>query len=350
LRIVAGGVPAVTILFSGIACCRGAGDAVRPMLTMLLVNIVNVVVSFGLSGVDFALTSVGPDGGVVARTILANPFGLSFGVRGIALGTLAAWWVGAIAMIILLARGTHGLRLRSRRLIRRLVRIGVPNFLETFGMWVGNFLTVLLVGWMGVEALYGTHIVAIRIEAFSFLPGFAMATAAATLAGQYLGAGSPALARTAIIRCTTIAAAIMCSMGAAFILIPTEIVGIFSRQASHLEVAPRLLMICGFAQLPFAVAIVVRGALRGAGDTRVVMVITLVSTWLIRLPLAWLFSGVDIPAPGGGVLLANPAPLQTHFEIHPLVGLWIGLCSEMALRPCLFLVRFFQGGWQRLKV
>ncbi len=355
LRIVAAGVPALTILFSGIACCRGAGDAVRPLGTMILVNLVNVVVSFSLCGVDFALTSVTPDGAIQTNTILANPFALNLGVHGIAIGTLAAWWVGAFAMLALLARGTHGLKLRARRLkphwhtIRRLVRVGLPNFLETFGMWFGNFLTVLMVGWMGVEALYGTHVVAIRIEAFSFLPGFAMATAAATLAGQYLGAGSPRLARTAVLRCATIAAMIMGSMGAAFILIPTEIVGIFSRQPAHLEIAPYLLMICGLSQIPFAIAIVVRGAMRGAGDTRVVMIITLCSTWGVRLPLAWLFSGVDIPLPGGDAI-TNPAPLQTHFDVHPLVGLWIALCTEMALRPIPFLVRFIHGGWQRVKV
>ena len=355
LRIVAAGVPAVTILFSGIACCRGAGDSLRPLFTMLLVNIVNVAISFSLSGVEIARSTIDAEGVVHSRTLISNPFPWDLGVHGIAIGTLVAWWIGAITMVLVLIRGTHSLRLRARRLrphlhtIGRLVRVGLPNFLETFGMWFGNFLTVLMVGWMGVEALYGTHIVAIRIEAFSFLPGFAMATAAATLAGQYLGAGSPALARTAVLRCTTIAALIMGSVGAAFILMPEPIVGIFSQQRAHLDVAPRLLMICGIVQIPFAVAIVVRGSLRGAGDTRWVMLITLFATWCVRLPLAWLFSGVDIPLPGGSSI-HNPAPLQTHFDVHPLVGLWIALTAEMAVRPLLFLVRFIQGGWQRVRV
>ncbi len=53
-----------------------------------------------------------------------------------------------LAMVI---RGSGGVRLRARRLrphyhtLRRLVRVGLPNFLETFGMWIGNFAVILLV-------------------------------------------------------------------------------------------------------------------------------------------------------------------------------------------------------------
>ena len=355
LTIVSYGVPAVTILFCGIACCRGAGDALRPLYIMILVNVVNVLVSFFLSGVDITRSTLDAAGNVQTTVLLANPFHFDMNVAGIAFGTLVAWWFGALLMLASLVRGTHGLRLRARRLkphwhtIRRLVRIGLPNFFETSGMWFGNFLTILMVGWMGNEALYGTHVVAIRIEAFSFLPGFAMSTAAATLAGQYLGAGAPALARKAVIRCATIAAAIMATMGALFILFPLTIVGIFTQQPAHLEIAPTLLTICGIVQIPFALSIVVRGALRGAGDTRWVMFITLFSTWCVRLPLAWLFSGVDIPLPGDAVI-HNPAPLEHWFHVQPLVGLWIALCAEMGLRPILFCARFLQGGWQRIKV
>ena len=366
LRIVSLGVPAVTMLFSGIACCRGAGDAVRPLVTMGVVNAVNIVVSFALAGADVAWTRVGPGGELVSTTIVPHPFPFDMGVHGIALGTLAAWWTGGFVMLAVLLRGTHGLRLRPRRLrphwhtIRRLVRVGVPNFFETAGMWIGNFLTVLMVGWMGAKGLYGAHVVAIRIEAFSFLPGFAMATAAATLAGQYLGARRPDLAKRAILRCLVIAAGIMGLLGLAFVTIPEAIVGVFSQQAVHLELTPALLLACGIVQIPFATAIVVRGALRGAGDTRAVMLLTWVSTWGVRLPLAWLCSGVEIPlhelaslvgiAVEGELVVPNPAPLQERWDVPPLVGLWIGMCVELAIRPVFFIVRFLQGGWMRVKV
>ncbi len=366
LRYISFGVPAVTLMFSCISCCRGAGDSLRPMLVMLLVNLVNTVVSILLAGVDFTRRTVTENGEAGLDVIFVNPSPFNMGVDGIAIGTLIAWIVGAAGMLVVLTRGTHGLQLRLRWLrphghtIRRLIKVGFPNFLETSGMWMGNFLTVLMVGWMGNELLHGAHIVAIRVEAFSFLPGFAMATAAATLAGQYLGAGDPELARRAVIRCVLIASVIMGMFGLAFVAFPVFVVSLFSSQSLHLSLTPSLLILCGLVQIPFAMAIVIRGALRGAGDTKAVMILTWTSTWGIRLPLAWLFSGVEVPlhdvvslfgvVPDWQYFIPNPAPLQTHYGVHPLVGLWLGLCTELGLRFLLFTARFLQGGWQRVKV
>ena len=214
-------------------------------------------------------------------------------------------------------------------------------------MWIGNFLILLMVGWLSAQASgggLGAHIVAIRIEAFSFLPGFAMGMAAATLAGQFLGAGSDAHARRAVWRCSLIGMAVMGSLGLCFVLFPGRIVGVFTPQPVHLELAPHLIMIAGFFQVPFAIAIVTRAAMRGAGDVRVVMVITWVTTYLVRLPLAYALSGVDIPL-GDGQVFENP------FVSEPsLFGLWLGLCIEMGIRGCVFLARFLHGGWTRVRV
>lgn len=355
LRIVSLGIPFSAVLLTGSAACRAAGDAVRPMLIMVAVNLANSVSSFLLSGVDLASSSLGPDGTVQSHVFLRNPASFDLGVRGIALGTLIAWIVGAILMGLTLIRGTHGLRLRTRRLrphwhtMRRLLRVASPNLMESLGMWVGNFLIVLMVGWMAMPGLYGAHIVAIRIESLSFLLGFAMAAASATLTGQYLGAGSPRLAQAAALRCTAVAVAVMGVIGLTFTLIPEKVVGVFSSQPTHLELAPTLLILCGLAQIPFAVAIVIRGSLYGAGDTRWGMILTLTTIWVIRLPMAWLFSGVEVPL-WNGAHIPNPAPLQRIWDIHPLVGLWMALCGELVIRPLFFLARFIHGGWKTARV
>src|SRR5690606_19359427 len=134
----------------------------------------------------------------------------------------------------------------------------------------------------------GAHIVAIRIEAFSFLPGFAMSLAAATLAGQYLGARNPRLARIAVQRTTAISAALMGACGLAFVLFGKQITSLLTQEQIHLDMVPRLLVICGLVQVPFAMSIIYRSALRGAGDTSVVMWLTWISTYALRMPLAWI--------------------------------------------------------------
>ena len=355
LRLTAIAVPLQTLLSIGSSCHRGAGDALRPLLVMALVNVLNVALSFILSGVDIGIAATNEAGDIYRKIIIANPFHFNLGLNGVALGTTISWSLGGIIMLALLARGTHGVRLTLRRLkphwhtMRRLMRISLPNFFETVGMWFGNILMIWIVGQLAIPGILGAHIVAVRIEAFSFMPGFAVSMAAATLAGQYLGANNIALARKAVWRCTLIAGAIMGSLGLLFALRPVWVAGLLTQQQTHLELIPTLLLTCGVVQIPFAMAIVFRSALRGAGDTKVVMLLTWTSTFAIRLPLAWLFCGVEIPLPGGYVI-PNPAPLQTHFNIHPLVGFWIGLCSELVIRGILFTSYFLTGRWTKVKV
>ncbi len=351
LIIDAFNIPFLSILACGIACARGAGDALRPLWSMVIVNSVNTVVSWALSGVDLSTTRF-VDGKPVTSILLVNPFPFDLGVAGIAYGTLIANAVGAAFVIFILVKGTAGIRLRWRRLaphrhtIARLIRVGWPNFLETLGMWAGNFLIILMVGWMAGPAggYLGSHIIAIRIEAFSFLPGFAISLAAATLAGQYLGAGSPALARRAVLTCAILAAAIMGLLGIALISWPAQIVGLFTSQPTHLELTPRLLHITGWVQIPFAISIVLRSALRGAGDVKAAMWLTWITTYGVRLPLAFIISGADLHLPWGWTI-HNPFPFHLG-----LPGLWIGLCIEIVIRAVLFAWRFAGGEWAKKRV
>lgn len=361
LRALAFGVPAMSIFMACMSGCRGAGDSLKPLWVMGTVNVVNVVASWLLSGGEFAYSNKADDGSVIVHTILPRLDFLNLGVSGIAWGTVLAWWVGVLTILTIVLRGTHGLKLRLKRLkfhaitATRLARVAIPNFIETYGMWFGNFIIIMFVGWFELTGQLGAHIVAIRVEAFSFMPGFAMSIAASTLAGQYLGAKNPRLAKIAIWRCTVIASAIMGTFGLVFVFTPGLVVGIFTQQQVHLELTPWLLMAAGFTQIPFAVAICVRGALRGAGDAKAVMRLTLIAIYAVRLPLAWVCCGVEIPLdwiPGvaEGAVIPNPAPLQAWWDVHPLIGLWIGMCIEHVIRAVMFLVRFWGGAWTKARV
>lgn len=343
MQIIAIGTPAATLLFGLIACSRGAGDSISPLYAMGVRNVVNIAVSWVASGAD--LFGYAP------------PMSMDMGVTGIAVGTV----VGDLAgMLVILMRATSGgwsIRLRLKRMkphwitVRRIVRLGIPNFIETFGMWFGNFIMIFFVGQIMLtnmsEGLLGSHMIAIRIEAFSFLPGFAMGTAAATLAGQYIGARRPDLAKRAVLICTAVAASIMTTLGIILIVFPHAITGALSQQPTHLEQVPNLLIICGVIQLPFAVGICLRSAMRGAGDVHAVMVITWITTYAVRLPFAYIASSVDITIPEwlGNGTITNPMPWEPS-----LAGLWIGMCSELIIRSLLFTAYFMRGRWLNAKV
>jgi putative MATE family efflux protein len=352
MRLCSLDVPLMGVLYAGIACLRGSGDSFRPMRAMILVNLINLGLAWVLSGADYSIMVKGESGQLVRKVVVENPFPFNLGMLGIGVGMMLGHAAGAAMILRALITGKSGLKLRRHRLrphwhtMRRIVKVGFPNFLETLGMWIGNFPIILMAGWIGKD-LVGAHILAVRIEAFSFQPGFAIGIAAAALAGQYLGAGSPRLAKRAVLICTGMSAGVMGVMGVCFILFARPIVGVLSAQDVHLAVTPRLLEITGLVQVPFAAALVFRQAMRGAGDVKVVMWITWVTTYAFRLPLAYALSGVAIPLPGGGRI---ENPFKEWVGEASLAGLWVGLCVEIVLRAGVFAARFWEGGWTRARV
>jgi Na+-driven multidrug efflux pump len=138
------------------------------------------------------------------------------------------------------------------------------------------------------------------------MPAQGLAQAATTLMGQYIGAGRPDLAK----RCayTTLKMGLYYAGGIALLclIVPGELVRIFNTDPEVIALGRRLLLWCAFFQIFDAVQFISDGALRGAGDTRVPMMIVVGGAWLVFLPLAWLFgSGLDggvVGAWGGATL------------------------------------------------
>ena len=339
VRTMSLGMPLCGVMMVGSMCLFGAGETLKPSLIAAAVNVVNVISSWLLSGVSLEI------GGLQ----LPNPGGvdpLEWGVTGIAAGTATSWAVGGIITLFVLFRGVKDLRLElprmrpERSIMMRVVKVGIPTFFEGIAMWAVSLIVVGFIGRIAVRAaasgdaadaggLVGAHIITVQWEAFSFLPGFAMGTAAGALAGQYLGAGNPAMARRALIACTVIGVIMMSAMGVVFMLFGRTLTSIISDQPIHLAEVPRLLFICGTTQAFFALTMVLRQGLRGVGDTRWTLLITTCSSYGIRLPACWL--------------------LGIHFELG-LAGIWMGLMGEIVIRGMLFLCRFLHGGWTKIKV
>ncbi len=334
VQIIAYAMPLAGFMLVGSMCLAGAGETVMPSVIAITVNVVNVFVSWALSGVDVSFGS----------WTLVNPFSFDLHLVGIAMGTSISYLIGAVLTLAVLLRGVRDLRLEmsgiavDRAIARRVIRVGTLAFFDSLMMWTANILVLLVIGMVAaagaiegvpLEGLQGAHVIAIRWEAFSFLPGFAMGTAAGALAGQYLGAGNPRAARRAILACTGIGCAIMGVLGLVFIFGGELLTRIISTEPVHLDEAPTLLLICGLVQVFFAISMVVRQGLRGVGDTTWMFIITTVSSFGIRLPAAWLL----------GVYLGMG-----------LKGVWIGLCGEIVFRAVLTSARFVHGGWQRVRV
>ena len=333
VHMIALAMPFTGIMMVGSMCMHGAGETTLPSLIAVGVNIVNIVFSWILSGVDIQ----------VGGSVLQNPFHFDLDVYGIAGGTAISYVFGAAMTVLILVRGVKDLRLEwnhmlpDRLMTRRIVTLGVPNFFEGMAMWGVNLFVLAFIGQIArsigpsgaAEGLQGAHIIAVQWEALSFLPGFAMGTAAGAMAGQYLGARNPVMAQKSIIACTAVACIIMGLFGVLFMTVGEGLTSIISSEPVHLQYTPRLLFIAGTIQVFFAIAMVIRQGLRGAGDAVWPFLITSLSSYLVRLPAAWLL-GVYL---GWGI-----------------EGIWMALCGELVVRAMLFSARFMHGGWKRLRV
>ncbi len=331
IRILAAAMPVAAYLLISMSCLQGAGETTRPFLIMVVVNIVNVIASWAYSGVELT----------IAGNVLHNPVGINANVQGIAFGTVTAQAVGAVLIHALMRHGIRDLQFKlpyarfDRVLFKRIVRIGGPGFMDGMGIWLGQLFAVLWV--LGAivkrsnlsEGMIGAHEIAIQWESFSFLPGYAMGVAAGALAGQYLGAGNPKMARRAIRGCLYIAMIVMGLAGLTFILAGQQLTHLISRDPVHLELAPKALFIGGFVQVFFAMSMVLRGALSGAGDTRMSMILAWTSTYGVRVPASWIL----------GYVLG-----------YGFVGVWIALSGELVVRGLLYLARYLQGGWAKIEV
>ena len=314
IRMMALVAPFMSVLFVGGSCLRGAGDTRTPFLVMVVVNVVNAIASLTF--------------------VIADPPLGGHALLGIAWGTMVAWTVGAGLMVVLLLRGRGGVRLHlhrmrwHKRMMGRLLRVGLPSLGDNGSMWLGNFLVLYVITHElpGMIAPAGSHIIGIRLEGLSFLPGYAFSVAAATMVGQYLGAGDRDLARRAAWTCWKFAALIMVSLGVLFMVVPAAFVWLVTDQALFIRDVPPLLFMAGWAQIAFATHMVFAGAIRGAGDTRTAMIINLAFTFGVRLPLVILAARMD----------------------WLLVGVWAMCSVELVARAYIFLVYFQKGRWARV--
>jgi putative MATE family efflux protein len=169
----------------------------------------------------------------------------------------------------------------------RILRVGVPAVGERFITNGMQLVFASIVIGFGVAA-YAAHQVGLNIESLSWLPGLGFAKAATALVGQRLGARDPRGARLSVHQANLLATGIMTVCGASFVLFPRAWVILFTSDPDVLGYSIPLLTAMGLLQPPLAVAQVMSGGLRGAGETHIVLLAAVVGGWLVRLPTAYL--------------------------------------------------------------
>lgn len=318
-------VPMIMVENVGVACLRAAGDTVSGLVVLGLVNLVNMGLSYAL-------------------VVGLGPFP-NWGYLGVAVGTAVGHLFGGLILLSLLAGGRAGFRLRltemwpQPKMVRRLLRIGVPGGIDATITVLCHLAYLSVINALG-EIAAAAHGIGLQLEALSYMPGAAFQIATATMVGQYLGAKEPARAmRSALVACGA-AVLLMGTVGLLFFPLGETIVQLFRSDASA-EVGPlacRYLRIMGAVMVPMAMAMVFAGALRGSGDTRWPMVITIVGMIGVRVPLGCLLAFDTFTVPWTDVTLTGLGMGVT--------GAWCAAATDVMLRCVLMTTRFAGGKWR----
>ena len=211
---------------------------------------------------------------------------------------------------------------------KRILKVGIPAAVEQLGLRIGMLIFEMMVISLG-NLSYAAHKITLTAESISFNLGFAFSFAASALVGQELGKGSSQKALKNGYICTIIAMIVMSTFGLLFFIIPQFLVSLFTKDKDVIELATMALKIVSICQPFSGASMVLAGALRGAGDTKSVLLITYLGIFLIRIPITYLF--LDVLNLG-------------------LAGAWIVMTIDLAIRSSLAFYIFRRGKWKYLQV
>ncbi|MCE5198788.1 MAG: MATE family efflux transporter [Armatimonadota bacterium] len=295
---------------------RSAGDVRSPLYAGLIIIVVNVLLDW------FLIFGVGP----------IPPMG----VHGAAISTGISRVAGLVVTAFFLyrsdLRGSLSHFKPHMEWSRRIMKIGWPAVIQNL-MWTSAaavYIKILafLPGGQGTAA-QAALTVALTIESTAFMPGVAYSMAATPLVGQNLGAGKPERAEHSAWVATGQATFIMTLVAIVFIAVPRSLAVAFTHDAVVVAMIVSYLRIVALSEPFLAVNMVLRGALQGAGETRVPAWITLFTSWIVRLPMTW--------------ALAIPAGLGA-------TGAWIAMSSSTFLSGVLMAAWFKWGPWRQTQV
>jgi len=227
------------------------------------------------------------------------------GITGAAIATVASTAISMVILLILLFRRSNEIRFKvfsSRsfdlRLFRRLLHYGIPGSMQ-FSLDILAFtIFILLVGRIGTVELAATNIV-LSINAIAFMPSMGVSQGISVMVGQSLGSKQPNQARARTWSAVHLLMAYILVIDLMFIFIPEIPLTLFipdnGDAASYepvMTTAVRLMRIIACYLFFDALYMIFSGVLRGAGDTRFIMVsVALASFFCFLLPL---FIGIEI--------------------------------------------------------
>lgn len=312
LRIFLLSLPFSFVMFSLRSMLQGMGDSKTPLyfqfVSVVFTTVLDPLLIFGRLGLP------------------------RLGLNGTAWATIVSQALVLVALVVYLRRQGSVAALGWPRLrhlgpeTRRTFRIGIPASIQQSLVSVGMVLVTGIVNGFGEisTAAFGA---ASRIDQIAFMPAITFGMAISTLAGQNLGAGHTGRVREIFTWGCVFSGAITLVISLVAVLIPETLLRVFITDPVVIELGVSYLHIVGACYVFFGLAFVSNGIINGSGSTIVTTVISLISLWVIRVPVAYVMSR----------------------QMHSVKGVWYAIALSFCVSLATSMAYYFSGRWKRAR-
>jgi len=247
---------------------RGLGDAFSALVYLLVATVLNIVLDLLF----------------VAK--------LGMGVSGVALATVLAQAVSGVLCFIRLSqlKDVFDLKVTYLKLNSRysggMIKLGLPSGLTQAIFSMAMVIVQSLTNSFG-EAFIAANVIVMRVDGFAMLPNFSFGTAMTTYAGQNVGARKMDRVTKGAKQGTLLAVLTSATLTGLILIFGKQLMGIFTETSELVELSRNMMGIIAVGYIAMAVTQSLSGVMRGAGDTMTPMWISLFTTVVVRVPIAY---------------------------------------------------------------
>lgn len=280
---------------------RATGDTRTPMKVTAIVNIGNIILDYIL------IFGLGP-----------IP---ALGVVGTAIGTAVSRLIGTILLVNKVQQSSSPLdfsTLFKKTNYQLLINLTIPATLERLVMRLGQVLYFGLIVSIGAKT-FAAHSIAGNIESFTYMPAYGLATAAATLVGNSIGAKDLSKASHYAYSAAKYGVISMSLLGVILFFGSPLFATLFTNDTEAISQIVTALRIDSFAQPVLAISLITTGSLQSMGDTKSPLYSTAFGMWVIRVV---------------GVIV-----LSKIFNLG-IAGVWLSIAIDLSLRSLFLVYRF----------
>ncbi len=248
---------------------RGLGDSVSALIYLIVSTVINIILDL----------------------VFVAFFGM--GVSGVALATVIAQFVSAFLTVRKLTKMTSVFDMKKEYLLpekfytMNLIKLGLPSGVTQAIFSMSMIVVQNLTNTFG-EQYIAANVIVMRVDGFVMLPAFSFGTAMTTFAGQNIGAGKMDRVLKGAKEGTLVAMGISAVLSVMILIFGKFIMGIFTSTQDLINLSYNMMCILIVGYIAMEVTQCLSGIMRGAGDTVTPMWISMVTSIILRVPMAYI--------------------------------------------------------------